>query len=83
MKVSDVAHEYQDVVPTKDLLLVFWTSGDVRTMRSAQDFVASMQQRCVASMEWPSHDRHEHLYMAAVVPMPSDEEAFKRAKEIK
>lgn len=60
----------QDVVRARDLMLVFWTGDNIRGMRHVAD-------RFVFTCEWPG------FYMAAVVPMPSDEEAFKTAKEIK
>lgn len=60
----------QDVVRARDLMLVFWTGENIRGMRHVVD-------RIVFPREWPGY------YMAAVVPVPSDEEAFKNAKEIK
>lgn len=71
MKVSDVAHEYQDVVRAKDLLLVFYRET-YPTGRIAE--------RTVFSVEW--FDPPRRLHMAAVVPMRADEEAFNAAKEI-
>lgn len=68
---------------TKDLLLVFWDDRHLCAMQNgARAFMETMQQRAVCGYERPT-SVFTREYVAAVVPMPSDETAFKNAKEIK